>query len=205
MPENEPIEFKGLGVSFNLLLSHVFPGLITLVNVFIFIGIVYKPSILDNLFKTDFTAQQLILLLFIIFLFSILSGVIVDLITFIVFGKISKRYLDKYLSHIDKNINIFSLIKTSDDLDIYKYFFEKNVLFIDAYSNIGTSLLLSSVSLFLYLLLWLHLHFFIILLLMLFYFLLITLLYAKALTLISSFYQKHMDLKEERLKRNDDY
>jgi len=202
MPENKPIEFKGLVISFELLLTHIFPGFILLISIFISIDLEYDFSIIKYIYKLTITTQQFILSIILLFIFSTLLGLIIDLISSVTFAKFVEKYLRKYKPDININkINVFNLIKTNDDLVIYKHFFEQNIYIIDAYSNIALSMLFGCLAIF-KVLVWFNFSYFKIFIFMLAYMLIIILLYSTALNLISSFYQRLMNLKEDRLGKN---
>jgi hypothetical protein len=199
MSEGRSIQYQGFGISFELLLSHIFPGSILLISILISTDII-DLSIIRKIPNIIMTNQQFILIILLSFILSTFFGFLIDLLSYFTFRIFARKYINKYRKDIVIEYNIFNIIKTNDDLAIYKHFFEDRTYIIDAYSNLALSMLFGCYAI-IKLLVWLNCSSFIILLLMCFYIILIILLYYISLKLIISFFANIKDLIEDRLKK----
>ena len=134
------MEFKIKGMSYSLLLSHTFPGLLFGLQILLAFALFTKFNVITFLSLQETNAINLVSFLTVTFVFSTLLGFIVDGVHHFIF----EDFFDKILKRGNSccNMKLFQFIKTTQQAQIYRVFLLDDYWYpYEAYANIGISMM----------------------------------------------------------------
>jgi hypothetical protein len=134
------MEFNIKGMSYSLLLSHTFPGLLFGLQILLAFALYTKFNVITFLSSQENNAINLVSFLTVTFVFSTLLGFIVDGVHHFIF----EDFLNIILKRKDSccNMKLFQFIKTNQQAQIYRVFLLDDYWYpYEAYANIGISMM----------------------------------------------------------------
>ncbi len=135
------MEFKIKGMSYSLLLSHTFPGLLFGLQILLAFALFTKFNIIIFLYSQGTNAINLVSFLIVTFVFSTLLGFIVDGIHHFFFEDLPD-IISKERESSCCNMKLFQFITTTQQAQIYRVFLLDDFWYpYEAYANVGISMI----------------------------------------------------------------
>jgi hypothetical protein len=133
------VEYRIKDMSYGLLLSHTFPGLLFGLEILLAFELFTKINIINLLFLIENNASNLIAIFIAVFVSATLLGFILDGIHHFIFEDVYEKIVLKKNPY---NLKLFQLIKNAEQMHIYKHFLEDDLWYpYEAYANIGIAML----------------------------------------------------------------
>jgi len=133
------VEYKIKDMSYGLLLSHTFPGLLFGLEILLAFALFTKINIVNLLFSIENNTSNLIAIFIAVFVSATLLGFILDGIHHFIFEDVYEKIV---LKDNPYNLKLFQVIKNAEQMHIYKHFLEDDLWYpYEAYANIGIAML----------------------------------------------------------------
>lgn len=127
------MEFRIRDMSYGLLLSHTFPGLLSGLQIMLAFALFTKINVVTLLLSIEYNAANLISIFILIFVSATLLGFILDGIHHFIFEDLWEKITKKSVY----NLKLFEVIRDTEQMQIYKHFLEDAFWYpYEAYANI---------------------------------------------------------------------
>lgn len=132
------MEFKIKDMSYGLLLSHTFPGLLLGSQIILAFALFTKINVIALSFSIEYKAANLIFIFILVFVSATLLGFILDGIHHFIFEDL----YEKITKNSVYNLKLFQVIRDMEQMQIYKHFLEDAFWYpYEAYANVGLAML----------------------------------------------------------------